>query len=130
MAKETRYEVVTGNVVKAFSNNEGSSFKIELTSEKPMDFIKFAYSDVKNDRFLPEIMTKDDCNELSFHSKFTIPACIVNNNGVRLEIDSSTIGEGSSISVKLKSNGNGMYPVAIIVKNLIEKEPYDPFDFE
>lgn len=126
MAKETRYEVVKGNVVKAFSNNEGSSFKIDLTSEKPMDFIKFAYSDVKNDRFLPEIMTKDDCNELSFHSKFSIPSKIENGD----KIEAGTIGEGSSISVKLKSNGNGMYPVAIIVKNLVEKEPYDPFDFE
>lgn len=129
MAKEVKYEVVKGNVVKAFSNNEGSSFKIDLTSEKPMDFIKFAYSDVKNDRFLPEILTTENCNELSFHSKFAIPTCVVNNNGVRLEIDSSTVGEGSSISVKLKSNGNGIYPVAIIVKNLVEKEPYNPFDF-
>lgn len=129
MAKETRYEVVKGNVVKAFSNNEGSSFKIELTSEKPMDFIKFAYSDVKNERFLPEILTKEDCNELSFHSKFPIPTCVIENNGVRSEIDSSTVGEGSSIQVKLKSNGNGLYPVAIIVSNLVEKEPYDPFDF-
>lgn len=126
MAKETRYEVVKGNVLKAFSNNEGSSFKINLTSEKPMDFIKFAYSDVKNDRFLPEILEKDDCNELSFHSKFSIPAKIENGEN----IDSGTIGEGSSISVKLKSNGRGMYPVAIIVKKLVEKEPYNPFDFE
>ena len=129
MAKETKYEVVKGNVVKAFSNTEGSSFKIDLTSEKPMDFIKFAYSDVKNDRFLPEILTKEDCNELSFHSKFIIPTCVVENNGVRVEIDSNTIGEGSSISVKLKSTGNGMYPVAIIVEELVEKEPYNPFDF-
>lgn len=125
MAKETKYEVVTGNVVKAFSNNEGSSFKIDLTSEKPMDFIKFAYSDVKNDRFLPEILTTENCNELSFHSKFSIPTKVENGN----DIDASTIGEGSSIRVKLKSNGNGMYPVAIMVENLVEKEPYNPFDF-
>lgn len=125
MAKEIIYEVVKGNVVKAFSNNDGSSFKIELTSEKPMDFIKFAYSDVKNDRFLPEILTKDDCNYLSFHSKFPIPAKV--ENGDNIDVD--TIGEGSSISVKLKSNGNGMYPVAIIVNELVEKEPYNPFDF-
>lgn len=129
MAKETRYEVVKGTVVKAFSNNEGSSFKIELTSEKPMDFIKFAYSDVKNERFIPEILTKEDCNELSFHSKFTISTCVIENNGVRSEIDSSTVGEGSTIRVKLKTNGKGMYPVAIIVEELVEKEPYNPFDF-
>ena len=129
MAKETKYEVVKGNVVKAFSNNECSSFKIELTSEKPIDFIKFAYSNVKNDRFLPEILTKEDCNELSFHSKFTIHTCVIENNGVRSEIDSSTVGEGSTIRVNLKSNGNGMYPVAIIVEELVEKEPYNPFNF-
>lgn len=125
MAKETRYEVVTGKVVKAFSNNEGSLFKIDLTSEKNIDFIKFAYSDVKNDRFLPEILTKEDCNELSFHSKFSIPAKVENGD----KIDDVTIGEGSVIRVKLKSTGNGMYPVAIMVEKLVEKEPYNPFDF-
>lgn len=124
MAKETRYEVVKGKVVKAFSNNEGSSFKIELTSEKPMDFLKYAYSEVKSDRFLPEILTKEDCKELSFHSKFSIPSQFSREN-----IDAGTIGEGSIITVKLKSNGNGMYPVAIIVDVHVEKEPYNPFDF-
>lgn len=125
MAKETRYEVVKGTVVKSFNNNEGSSFKIDLTTDKPMDFIKFAYSDVKNDRFLPEILTTENCNELSFHSKFSIPTKVENGDN----IDVVTIGEGSSIRVKLKSNGNGMYPVAIIVNELVEKEPYNPFDF-
>ena len=126
MAKEKRYEVVRGNVVKAFSNNEGISFKIDLTSEKPMDFVKFAYSDVKSDRFLPEILTKEDCKELSFHSKFPIPTMVENGDN----IDAGAIGEGSSISVRLKSTGNGMYPVAILVYELVEKEPYNPFDFD
>ena len=125
MAKETRYEVVKGTVLKSFSNNEGSSFKIDLTSEKPIDFIKFAYSDVKNDRFLPEILTTENCNELSFHSKFSIPTKVENGDN----IDADTIGEGSVLRVKLKSNGNGIYPVAIMVEILVEKEPYNPFDF-
>ena len=125
MAKETRYEVVKGTVLKSFSNNEGSSFKIDLTSEKPIDFIKLAYSDVKNDRFLPEILTTENCNELSFHSKFSIPTKVENGDN----IDADTIGEGSVLRVKLKSNGNGIYPVAIMVEILVEKEPYNPFDF-
>ena len=126
MAKETRYEVVRGKVVKVFSNNEGSSFKVELASEKPMDFLKYAYSEVKNERFLPEILTKEVCNELSFHSKFSIPTKVKDGDN----IDGGTIGEGSIISVKLKSNCNGMYPVAILVYELVEKEPYNPFDFD
>ena len=125
MAKETIYEVVKGKVIKSFSNNEGSSFKLELLSEKPTDFIKFAYSEVKSDRFLPEILTKEECNNLSFHSKFEIPTVSSDNE----KLDASSIGENSVIRVKLKTNGNGMYPVAIIVEELVKKEPYNPFDF-
>lgn len=125
MAKETTYEVVKGKVLKSFSNNEGSSFKLELLSEKPTDFIKCAYSEVKSDRFLPEILTNDKCNNISIHSKFEIPTKTDDNE----KLDASTIGENSVIRVKLKTNGNGMYPVAIIVEELVEKEPYNPFDF-
>ena len=125
MAKETTYKVVKGKVLKSFSNNEGSSFKLELLSEKPTDFIKFAYSEVKSDRFLPEILTKEECNNLSFHSKFEIPTVSSDNE----KLDASSIGENSVIRVKLKTNGNGMYPVAIIVEELVKKEPYNPFDF-
>ena len=125
MAKETTNEVVKGKVLKSFSNNEGSSFKLELLSEKPTDFIKCAYSEVKSDRFLPEILTNDKCNNISIHSKFEIPTKTDDNE----KLDASTIGENSVIRVKLKTNGNGMYPVAIIVEELVEKEPYNPFDF-
>lgn len=125
MAKETTYEVVKGKVFKSFSNNEGTSFKLELLSEKPADFIKCAYSEVKSDRFLPEILTDEKCNFLSFHSKFEIPTKSSDNE----KLDASSIGENSVIRVKLKTNGNGMYPVAIIVEELVEKEPYNPFDF-
>ena len=125
MTKETTYEVVKGKVLKSFSNNEGTSFKIELLSEKPANFIKCAYSEVKSDRFLPEILTNEKCNSISFHSKFEIPAKMVDNE----KLDASSIGENSVIRVKLKTNGNGMYPVAIIVEELVEKEPYNPFDF-
>ena len=125
MAKETTYEVVNGKVLKSFSNNEGISFKIELLSEKPMSFIEDAYSEVKSDRFLPEILTNEKCYNISFHSKFSIPTIMENKE----KIDASNIGEGSIIRVKLKTNGNGMYPVAIIVKELVEKEPFNPFDF-
>ena len=125
MAKETTYEVVKGKVLKSFSNNEGTSFKIELLSEKPTDFIKCAYSEVKSDRFLPEIVTNEKCNSISFHSKFEIPTKTDDNE----KLDASSIGENSVIRVKLKTNGNGMYPVAIIVEELVEKEPYNPFDF-
>ena len=119
MAKETTYEVVNGKVLKSFSNNEGTSFKIELLSEKPMSFIEEAYSEVKSDRFLPEILTNEKCYNISFHSKFSIPTIMENKD----KIEASKIGEGSIIRVKLKTNGNGMYPVAIIVKELVEKEP-------
>ena len=125
MAKETKYEVVNGKVLKSFSNNEGTSFKIELLSEKPTDFIKCAYSEVKSDRFLPEILTNEECNNISFHSKFEIPTVSSDNE----KLNASSIGENSVIRVKLKTNGNGMYPVAIIVEELVEKEPYNPFDF-
>ena len=125
MAKETTYEVVKGKVLKSFSNNEGTSFKLELLSEKPTDFIKCAYSEVKSDRFLPEILTNEACNNISFHSKFEIPTVSSDNE----KLDASSIGENSVIRVKLKTNGNGMYPVAIIVEELVEKEPYNPFDF-
>ena len=125
MAKETTYEVVKGKVLKSFSNNEGTSFKLELLSKKPADFIKFAYSEVKSDRFLPEILTNEKCNSISFHSKFEIPTVSCDNE----KLDASSIGENSVIRVKLKTNGNGMYPVAIIVEELVEKEPYNPFDF-
>ena len=125
MAKETTYEVVKGKVLKSFSNNDGTSFKLELLSEKPTDFIKCAYSEVKSDRFLPEILTNEICNNLSFHSKFEIPTVSSDNE----KLDASSIGENSVIRVKLKTNGNGMYPVAIIVEELVEKEPYNPFDF-
>ena len=125
MAKETTYEVVKGKVLKSFSNNEGTSFKLELLSEKPSDFIKCAYSEVKSDRFLPEILTNENCNNISFHSKFEIPTV----SSEKEKIDASSIGENSVIRVKLKTNGNGMYPVAIIVEELVEKEPYNPFDF-
>ena len=125
MSKETKYEVVNGKVLKSFSNNEGTSFKIELLSDKPMSFIKDAYSEVKSDRFLPEILTNEKCYNISFHSKFSIPTIMENQD----KIDSSKIGEGSIIRVKLKTNGTGIYPVAIIVKELVEKEPYNPFDF-
>ena len=125
MAKETMYEVVKGKVLKSFSNNEGTSFKLELLSEKPTDFIKLAYSEVKSDRFLPEILTNETCNNISIHSKFEIPTKTDDNE----KLDASFIGENSVIRVKLKTNGNGMYPVAIIVEELVEKEPYNPFDF-
>ena len=125
MAKETTYEVVKGKVLKSFSNNEGTSFKLELLSEKPTDFIKCAYSEVKSDRFLPEILTNETCNNISFHSKFEIPTLSGDNE----KLDASSIGENSVIRVKLKTNGNGLYPVAIIVEELVEKEPYNPFDF-
>ena len=125
MAKETTYEVVNGKVLKSFSNNEGISFKIELLSEKPMSFIEDAYSEVKSDRFLPEILTTEKCYNISFHSKFSIPTIMENKD----KIDASSIDEGSVIRVKLKTKGKGMYPVAIIVKELVEKEPYNPFDF-
>ena len=125
MAKETTYEVVKGKVLKSFSNNEGTSFKLELLSEKPTDFIKCAYSEVKSDRFLPEILTNEKCNNISFHSKFEIPTVSSDNE----KLDASSIGENSVIRVKLKTNGNGLYPVAIIVEELVEKEPYNPFDF-
>ena len=125
MAKETTYEVVKGKVLKSFSNNEGTSFKLELLSEKHTDFIKCAYSEVKSDRFLPEILTNEKCNSISFHSKFEIPTKTDDNE----KLDASSIGENSVIRVKLKTNGNGLYPVAIIVEELVEKEPYNPFDF-
>lgn len=125
MAKETTYEVVKGKVLKSFSNTEGTSFKIELLSEKPTDFIKCAYSEVKSDRFLPEILTNEKCNNISIHSKFEIPTKTDDNE----KLDASSIGENSVIRVKLKTNGNGLYPVAIIVEELVEKEPYNPFDF-
>ena len=125
MAKETTYEVVKGKVLKSFSNNDGTSFKLELLSEKPTDFIKSAYSEVKSDRFLPEILTNERCNNISFHSKFEIPTKSSDNE----KMDASSIGENSVIRVKLKSNGNGIYPVAIIVEELVEKEPYNPFNF-
>ena len=125
MAKETTYEVVKGKVLKSFSNNEVTSFKLELLSEKPVDFIKCAYSEVKSDRFLPEILTNETCNNISIHSKFEIPAKTDDNE----KLSASSIGENSVIRVKLKTNGNGMYPVAIIVEELVEKEPYNPFDF-
>ena len=125
MAKETTYEVVKGKVLKSFSNDDGTSFKLELLSEKPTDFIKSAYSEVKSDRFLPEILTNERCNNISFHSKFEIPTKSSDNE----KMDASYIGENSVIRVKLKSSGNGMYPVAIIVEELVEKEPYNPFDF-
>ena len=125
MAKETTYEVVKGKVLKSFSNNDGTSFKLELLSEKPADFIKLAYSEVKCDRFLPEILTNEKCNTISFHSKFEIPTKTDDNE----KLDASSIGENSVIRVKLKTNGNGIYPVAIIVEELVEKEPYNPFDF-
>ena len=125
MAKETTYEVVKGKVLKSFSNNKGTSFKLDLLSEKPTDFIKCAYSEVKNERFLPEILTNEKCNSISFHSKFEIPTVSSYNK----KLDASSIGENSIIRVKLKTNGNGMYPVAIIVEELVEKEPYNPFDF-
>ena len=125
MAKETTYEVVKGKVLKSFSNNEGTSFKLELLSEKPTDFIKCAYSEVKSERFLPEILTNEECNNISFHSKFEIPTVSSDKN----KLDASSIGENSIIRVKLKTNGNGLYPVAIIVEELVEKEPYNPFDF-
>ena len=125
MAKETTYEVVKGKVLKSFSNNEGTSFKLELLSEKPTDFIKCAYSEVKSDRFLPEIVTNKKCNSISFHSKFEIPTKTDDDE----KLSASSIGENSVIRVKLKTNGNGMYPVAIIVEELVEKEPYNPFDF-
>lgn len=125
MAKETTYEVVKGKVLKSFSNNEETSFKVELLSDKPTDFIKCAYSEVKSDRFLPEILTNENCNYISFHSKFEIPTVSIDNK----KITASSIGENSVIRVKLKTTGNGMYPVAIIVEELVEKEPYNPFDF-
>ena len=125
MAKETTYEVVKGKVLKSFSNNEGTSFKIELLSDKPSDFIKCAYSEVKSKRFLPEIATNEKCNSISFHSKVEIPT----KSDADEKIDASSIGENSIIRLKLKTNGNGMYPVAIIVEELVEKEPYNPFDF-
>ena len=125
MSKETTYEVVRGKVLKSFSNNEGTSFKLELISEKPTDFIKCAYSEVKSKRFLPEILTNEQCNDISFHSKFEIPT----KTNYDEKLDASSIGENSIIRVKLKTNGNGMYPVAIIVEELVEKEPYNPFDF-
>lgn len=125
MAKETTYEVVKGKVLKSFTNNEGTSFKLELLSEKPTDFIKCAYSEVKSERFLPEILTNEKCSNISFHSKFEIPTVSSDNE----KLDASSIGENSIIRVKLKTNGNGMYPVAIIVEELVEKEPYNPFDF-
>ena len=125
MAKETTYEVVKGKVLKSFSNNEGTSFKLELLSDKPTDFIKCAYSEVKSDRFLPEILTNEKCNSISFHSKFEIPT----KSDADEKLDASSIGENSVIRVKLKTNCNGMYPVAIIVEELVEKEPYNPFDF-
>ena len=125
MAKETTYEVVKGKVLKTFSNNDGTSFKLELLSDKPTDFIKCAYSEVKSKRFLPEILTNEKCNNISFHSKFEIPTLSSENE----KIDASSIGENSVIRVKLKTNGNGLYPVAIIVEELVEKEPYNPFDF-
>ena len=125
MAKETTYEVVNGKVLKSFSNNEGISFKIELLSEKPMSFIEDAYSEVKSDRFLPEILTNEKCYNISFHTKFSIPTIMENKD----KIDASSIDEGSVIRVKLKTKGKGMYPVAIIVKELVEKEPFNPFDF-
>ena len=125
MAKETTYEVVKGKVLKSFSNTEGTSFKLELLSEKPTDFIKLAYSEVKSDRFLPEILTNEMCNNISIHSKFEIPTKTDDNE----TLSASSIGENSVIRVKLKTNGNGMYPVAIIVEELVEKEPYNPFDF-
>ena len=125
MAKETTYEVVKGKVLKSFSNNEGTSFKLELLSEKPMSFIEDAYSEVKSERFLPEILTNEKCNSISFHSKFEIPTVSSDNE----KLNASSIGENSVIRVKLKTNGNGLYPVAIIVEELVEKEPYNPFDF-
>lgn len=125
MAKETMYEAVKGKVLKSFSNNEVTSFKLELLSEKPYDFIKCAYSEVKSDRFLPEILTNENCNNISFHSKFEIPTVSSDNE----KLDASSIGENSIIRVNLKTNGNGIYPVAIIVEELVEKEPYNPFDF-
>ena len=125
MAKETKYEVVKGKVLKSFSNNDGTSFKLELLSDKPSDFIKCAYSEVKSKRFLPEILSNEQCNNISFHSKFEIPT--VSSDNEKLNV--SSIGENSVIRVKLKTNGNGLYPVAIIVEELVEKEPYNPFDF-
>ena len=125
MAKETTYEVVKGKVLKSFSNNEGTSFKLELLSDNHTDFIKCAYSEVKSKRFLPEILTNDKCNTISFHSKFEIPTKTDDDE----KLDASSIGENSVIRVKLKTNGNGLYPVAIIVEELVEKEPYNPFDF-
>lgn len=125
MAKETTYEVVKGKVLKSFNNNEGTSFKLELLSEKPVDFIQRSYSEVKNERFLPEILTNEKCNSISFHSKFEIPTVSSENE----KLNASSIGENSVIRVKLKTNGNGIYPVAIIVEELVEKEPYNPFDF-
>ena len=125
MAKETTYEVVKGKVLKSFSNNKGTSFKLDLLSEKPTDFIKCAYSEVKSERFLPEIVTNEKCNSISFHSKFEIPTVLSNKE----KLDASSIGENSIIRVKLKTNGNGVYPVAIIVEELVEKEPYNPFNF-
>ena len=125
MAKETTYEVVKGKVLKSFSNNDGTSFKVDLLSEKPTDFIKCAYSEVRSERFLPEILTNEKCNNISFHSKFEIPTV----SGDNKKLNASSIGENSVIRVKLKTTGNGMYPVAIIVEELVEKEPYNPFDF-
>lgn len=125
MLKETTYEVVKGKVLKSFSNNEGTSFKLELLSKKPAVFLACAYSEVKSDRFLPEILTNEKCNIISFHSKFEIPTVSSDNE----KLNASSIGENSVIRVKLKTNGNGMYPVAIIVEELVEKEPYNPFDF-
>ena len=125
MAKETTYEVVKGKVLKSFTNKKGTSFKLELLSEKPTDFIKCAYSEVKSVRFLPEILGNEKCNSISIHSKFEIPT----KTDADEELDASSIGENSIIRVKLKTNGNGLYPVAIIVEELVEKEPYNPFDF-
>ena len=122
MAKETNYCVVEGIVVGSFFNSEGSSFKIELTTEKPTEFIKDSYSNIA-ERFLPEILTKDT-NTLSFHSRFSIPTLY---NETVLSTDK--IGVGSKIKVKLKGKGNGMYPVAIIVNELVETDQFNPFDF-
>ena len=121
----TKYRaVVKGKVASSFFSTEGSSFKIELSSEKPLEFLKESYSDITSERFIPEIITKEDVKTISFHSKFEIPTSY---NGEAFPTEK--IGEGSKIRVKLKGTGKGIYPVAIIVEELVEKEPYNPFDF-
>ena len=128
MATETRYEIIKGKVTKSYNSPQGTSFKIELTSEKPIEFLNDAYAEIKNDRFLPNILTNEKVNEISIHSKFAIPTNLVDGER-EYEIDAETVGEGSVVRVKLKGTGKGIYPVAIIVTELVEKEPYNPFDF-